>query len=103
MSKKILFILGPLALIAVGFILYSVIVGGGTKIPADATKQKKLVYWGVFNESGDIADIVSAYRVCTQTLLLNTANSSPRNTNKHYWRLGLKMKGRTFFQSITVG
>lgn len=62
MSKKILFILGPLALIAIGLIVYSMIGGGGTKIPADATKPKKLVYWRVFDDNGDFAKIISAYR-----------------------------------------
>lgn len=62
MSKKILFILVPLVLVAVGLLLYSTFSGGGGGVPKEATQPKKLVYWRVFDDQGDFQKIIDAWR-----------------------------------------
>jgi len=63
MSKKLLFIAGPLILIALGFILYSLLSGGGGSVPEEATEPKKIVYWRVFDDEGDFREIIDAWRI----------------------------------------
>ncbi|PIS42408.1 MAG: hypothetical protein COT24_03730 [Candidatus Kerfeldbacteria bacterium CG08_land_8_20_14_0_20_40_16] len=97
MSKKILFILGPIALIAIGLILYSLIGGGETKIPADATKPKKLVYWGVFNEGGDLTDIINSYKATHPNITIEYRKLRPEEYEQALLEAWAKDEGPDIF------
>lgn len=62
MSKKIIFILAPIAVIAVFVIIYSMLSGDDTKIPAGATQPKTLTYWRVQDSESNFAAIISSWR-----------------------------------------
>jgi multiple sugar transport system substrate-binding protein len=62
MSKKLLLILAPLAIIAIFVIIFSMLSGGKTKIPAGATTPKTLTYWRVQDSQASLDPIISSWR-----------------------------------------
>ena len=62
MSKKVIFILAPIAVIAIFVILFSMLSGGGTEIPAGATTAKTLTYWRVQDSESNFSAIIASWR-----------------------------------------
>ncbi|MFA6525104.1 MAG: extracellular solute-binding protein [Patescibacteria group bacterium] len=62
MSKKLLFILAPLAVIAIFVIIFSMLSGGKTKVPASAITPKTLTYWRVQDSQASFDPIITSWR-----------------------------------------
>lgn len=97
MSKKLIFILGPIALIAIGLIIYSLVQGGGESIPKEATTPKKLIYWRVFDDSGDFSEIINAYQAIHSNITIEYRKLRPEEYEQALLEAWAKDEGPDIF------
>ena len=62
MSKKLIFILAPIAIIAIFVMVFSMLSGGESAIPASATTSKTLTYWRVQDSESNFSAIINSWR-----------------------------------------